>query len=286
MAVTYSMSIASRIIRWLYRVFTPVNIKNTIRLQLLLDSADRVPEEVMDFKAKCVVVLAPHMDDEIIGCGGVLQKHIAQGARVIVAYLTDGRRGNPDLYTRKHTRKELQECEKALVSTRKSEARNAASMIGISDLVFLDNPDGELTPNTEVVRKMRGILASNRPEFIYLPSLFDPHCDHWATNMIFYSTVPELTTCNEWRPICRGYEVWTPLFANRLVNINNEMQQKIRALRAFESQTAHIDYVRIISGLNAYRSIYFQKGEGYAEAFWETTLEEYDIIFQAYLRKK
>src|SRR5690348_6988030 len=45
-----------------------------------------------------VVVLAPHMDDEIIGCGGTIARHAAAGASVTVVYLTDGRRGSAALF--------------------------------------------------------------------------------------------------------------------------------------------------------------------------------------------
>jgi GlcNAc-PI de-N-acetylase len=44
-------------------------------------------------EGKKIVVLAPHMDDEVIGCGGTLYKHIQRGATVTVIYLTDGRYG-------------------------------------------------------------------------------------------------------------------------------------------------------------------------------------------------
>ena len=40
-----------------------------------------------------IVVLAPHMDDEVIGCGGTLARHVACGAEVTIVFLTDGRRG-------------------------------------------------------------------------------------------------------------------------------------------------------------------------------------------------
>src|SRR3984957_20844985 len=40
-----------------------------------------------------IVVLAPHMDDEVIGCGGTLARHIACGSHITVVFLTDGRGG-------------------------------------------------------------------------------------------------------------------------------------------------------------------------------------------------
>ena len=44
-----------------------------------------------------VLVLAPHMDDEMIGCGGALRRHILKGGDVTVVFMTDGRAGNDSL---------------------------------------------------------------------------------------------------------------------------------------------------------------------------------------------
>src|SRR3990170_3703757 len=44
-----------------------------------------------------ILVLAPHMDDEALGCGGSLHRHVLAGESVTVAYLTDGRKGDPAL---------------------------------------------------------------------------------------------------------------------------------------------------------------------------------------------
>ncbi len=40
--------------------------------------------------AQCVAILAPHMDDEIIGCAGLMHRYVQQGTRVMIVYLTDG----------------------------------------------------------------------------------------------------------------------------------------------------------------------------------------------------
>ena len=51
------------------------------------------PFSVFLESARCVAVLAPHMDDEIIGCAGMMQRYVRQGTRVIIIYLTDGAHG-------------------------------------------------------------------------------------------------------------------------------------------------------------------------------------------------
>lgn len=280
------MTIVNRITRWFYRNLVSKNVKNSLRLGLLLDGADKIPEVITDFRASHVVVLAPHIDDEVIGCGGTLYKHVVSGTGVTVVYLTDGRRGNRDLYTRKLSRRELVQGEDALALTRKSEAVRAAGIIGIKDQVFLNYPDGTLEATPGVVRDVRQLLLDIRPEIIYLPSLLDSHSDHWAANLILYAAFQGSAFFENWRPVCRGFEIWTPLPVNRLVDISDAVEIKKHALEVFESQTRHLNYVRAISSLNAYRSIHCQKGEGYAEAFYETSSTEYNTLLKTYLENR
>src|ERR1700690_2675544 len=88
---------------------------------------------VWEAGAESVLVLAPHMDDEVIGCGGTLAKHIARGASVTVAYLTDGAGGG------------VAEPGSTLRATRKREAHLALSALGIPHCHFLDAADGHLS---------------------------------------------------------------------------------------------------------------------------------------------
>jgi hypothetical protein len=78
-------------IRWGYRRLLHPSARNSLQLTLMLAEHDRAPEPITDFTASRVLVLAPHMDDEVIRCGGVVARHVAAGAQVAVAYMTDGR---------------------------------------------------------------------------------------------------------------------------------------------------------------------------------------------------
>ena len=79
-----------------------------------------------------LVVLAPHMDDEAIGCAGLIHEVIRQGGRVSCVYLTDGAYGL-------HGEDRL-----ALTRRRIRETEAVAALLGVQDLRFLDQPDGHL----------------------------------------------------------------------------------------------------------------------------------------------
>lgn len=269
----------------LYKRWAPGWAKGVITSFLRAERFD-LPALILSPEGERTLVLAPHMDDEVLGCGGTLRRHLLAGARVTVVYMTDGRRGNPDLYHQGLTKKAIAEAEAALVVQRKGEAMRAAKILGIQEQIFLDYPDGQLETSPKLVERLRRILQEERPMVIYLPSVMDFHRDHWATNRVFYAAAQDLFSLKDWTPICRGYEVWALLQVNRVVDIGDVVEIKREALEQFQSQNARIDYVRAFLGLNAYRSIYHFRGQGYAEAFFEGTLAEYGRLFRRLLEKR
>lgn len=226
-----------------------------------------------------ILVLAPHMDDEVLGCGGTLRKHALAGASITVAYLTDGRRGDPTLNEARLPAAEKRAREDRLVARRKEEARRAAAILGIRDLVFLDRPDGALTTNEELRGSIRELLRSGGPDLVYLPFLTDRHRDHWEANRALMEAArggagraPEFRCC--------GYEIWSPLVANCLVDISEVVEDKRRAIAQFESQLEHADYLGGILHLNAYRALAHLRGKGHAEAFFLAPFRDYERLYR------
>jgi N-acetylglucosamine malate deacetylase 1 len=222
--------------------------------------------------AENVLVLAPHMDDEVIGCGGTLAKHIARGAAVTVAFLTDGGAGGAAAAgDRSGT---------SLTATRKREAHAALSALGVRHLEFLDAPDGHLASTPSLTDKLRAILATGRFDLVYLPFFLEEHPDHRAASQILL----DATRGADLRLQCLGYEVWTALFPNCLVNIDDTAQLKREALSHYRSQLAEADYAHTQFGLNAYRSAAFLGGScRFAEAFCALPLEQYRELYDAYM---
>src|SRR5262245_22974693 len=199
-----------------------------------------------------VLVIAPHPDDESLGCGGTLCKHAARGDRVLVVYLTSGELGL------KHLSR-----EKAWV-IREREARREASVLGAAAVEFLRLPDWSVADHVaRAARMLRPILEREKPARIYVPHAREWHPDHRAALRVL-------------RAACRGgasqpevlaYEVWTPLSEHDHVeDITAEMPKKLRALRVHRSQLKHFDYVRAVRGLNQFRGELVARCR-YAEVF-------------------
>lgn len=266
--------------RWLlkrlYRLLAPPRVKNYLAVHRLLVEEYGPPEFVPIPQERRLLVLAPHIDDEVIGCGGVIGRLSRLGAEITVVYLTDGRRGNPALYERADLLPEQQKGEEErLVRERKEEARRAAAILGIGRQIFLNRPDGALEADAELISQVERLLRELRPEAVYLPFVTDRHPDHLATNRIFVGALKGGKRDFQ----CVGYETWGTLYPNCLVDISEAVEAKRRALEQFSSQMLHSDLVRIFLGLNRYRSIYFG-GRGYAEAFFRTTPEGYLYLYR------
>jgi LmbE family N-acetylglucosaminyl deacetylase len=229
-----------------------------------------------------VVVLAPHMDDEIIGCGGTIARHVDMGADVTVVYLTDGRRGSGGLF--KLQGAALRAAEEALVLTRKEEARLALGCLGVQKLVFLDAPDTELADNSAVAAQLRTVLSDIRPSLVYVPCFLEHHPDHRAASAVLAAACAG----TELDFMCFGYEVWTPLFPNCLVWIDATIERKRLAMAQYRSQLDDAnDLMHAMNGLAAYRSVVRSRKQGrFAEAFCAMPRHEYERARGSFMQSK
>lgn len=223
-------------------------------------------------EGKHVVVLSPHFDDDVFGCGGTLHKHILLGDEVTIIYFTDGRKGDPGFSDKLE-----------LEAIRKEEARKATSILGISNLIFLDEPETQLKANKKLIKTLSGIFRKLNPDLVYLPSFLENHIDHLELNRIFFRLHKHLDMKFN---IC-AYEVWSPIPPNIIVDIGSVIAKKEQACKEYKSQIRQVDYVSTILALNRYRSAMNLQGRSYAEAFIFKTSGEYiDIIKRLHLDKR
>jgi LmbE family N-acetylglucosaminyl deacetylase len=203
--------------------------------------------------ARRVLVLSPHIDDDVIGCGGVIRQHADAGAAVVSVYLRDGG------------------------AIREAEARSAAEIVGVSDLIFMRwGPPAEAkrwgpVPSTKsliaiepkTVHALREVIETARPELVYAPFFLDPHPDHCDATYLLDAVI---SSCGA--PIERLYlyEVWGPLVPDVLIDISGEAEAKLRAINAHRSQVENINMGLGILGLNRYRAE-MNRIQGYAEAY-------------------
>ena len=120
-----------------------------------------------------VLVLAPHMDDEVIGCGGSLLKHRDENRELAVVYFTDG----------SHFMENSTDC-KTLSMIRRREAEQVGYQLGLNPY-FLNIPDRTLSYNGKVVRQIMSILQEYQPNIVYLPHCGEADYEHRVVNKIY-----------------------------------------------------------------------------------------------------
>jgi LmbE family N-acetylglucosaminyl deacetylase len=207
-----------------------------------------------------VLVVAPHPDDEAIGCGGAVCLHAARGDRVTAAFLTSG-----ELALQHLAREEAWR-------VREEEARDAGKVLGLSRLRFLRCPDWGLAENMiDAARLLESVLHDEEPQMIYFPHPQDAHPDHQAAARILGTILKSGATG---RVQLRAYEVWTPLTVHdHAEDISAMMARKLRAVRCYRSQLPVFHYDRAVKGLNQYRGCLAARCR-YAEVFRSFAVDE------------
>jgi len=226
-----------------------------------------IPYHSTDLTGKRVLVLAPHPDDETIGCGGSLILHAQAGDTVKVVFLTNGAMGDTS----------GQYDKDSYVAMRQMESRKACACLGPLDLEFWDYEDRALAGSPGALNQMIDLLEKYQPELIYVPSPLEFHPDHRAAAFLFKDAIGNLTVDFD----VAFYEIGQPLCVNRLVDITHVLNRKVEAFDKYESQIAEKPYGDIFISLNRFRSLTLPAGVTHAEGFslWSADVVKDNDIF-------
>ena len=130
---------------------------------------------------RCVVI-APHQDDEALGCAGLILARRTAGLPVSIIYLTDGAASHPGHPC-------LSPAD--LAQLRRAEARQAMQRLGVPDscLDFIDAPDGTLAHLSQdafeyLARRLAARISLNQPTEMFLPCRDDGSSEHTAAYRI------------------------------------------------------------------------------------------------------
>ena len=192
------------------------------------------------------LVVAPHPDDETLGCGGAIALLRALGYPVQVLVVSDGTLSHP---------RSLKYPAPRLQALREAETLEALSSLGVSktDVTFLRLPDGAIPTSTSpgirgAVAHCRTCLERLLPETIFVPWRFDPHPDHRATWKLIRTALLYLDAS----PRVLEYPIWdwdlaqqgdAVNFANVVgwrLDVRAVLETKLRAIAAYRSQTTSL----------------------------------------------
>lgn len=227
-------------------------------------STDVQPIVVHPPFGKSMLVLAPHQDDEAIGCGGAMALQAQSGAALTVVILQDG---GGEHATVNLSRQEL-------VRKRNEESSRAAEVIGAGPPVFL-NYRSLRESHSEAAEALRNLIVEKKVDAVFAPFVLDNHPDHRRSNLILAEALQDIP----WRVRVFGYEVWGLVIPNVIVVIDEVMDAKRAMLACFEYANSAVDYLHSTEGLNMYRSRLLVPGTGrYAECYFEADRDEFIFL--------
>lgn len=188
--------------------------------------------------SKSALVLAPHPDDEVFGCGGAIMRHVAHHEPVHVIIVTDGAHGVS------------QNERSAYIQLRQNESIAAAAILKYGKPVFWQYPDRELFYGEKLISDISSAIRDTEADLIYAPSVYEVHPDHRTLGMAALEAVRR-----SGRPIQLAlYEIGQPIRPNLLLDISDLAARKMEAMHCFTSQNAKQRYDLHIAALNRYRT--------------------------------
>jgi LmbE family N-acetylglucosaminyl deacetylase len=193
------------------------------------------------------LVVAPHMDDEVLGCGGTIARLADAGSEVHVAVVTTGR---PPRF------------EAAAEEDCRKEAIAAHGILGVHRTHFLDLPAAELdmVPHAELNQALGEIVGAVAPDMLLLPFNGDVHLDHqliFNSGMVAARPNRSLFPTRLWAYETLSETNWnapylTPGFHPTIyVDIAATLDRKIAAMRAYASQLRLFPDERSIEAIEA-----------------------------------
>jgi LmbE family N-acetylglucosaminyl deacetylase len=196
-----------------------------------------------------ILVIAPHADDEILGCGATIAKHILKGDEVSIVIATNAHVGAPELVT-----------EKGILHVRR-EAMEAHAFLGIKNTIFCDFPAPALNafPEYKISLAFSEIFKNIKPTVLYIPHHGDIHQDHKAIHraalvsarpqgenkilsILSYETLSE----TEWTPMHE--KAFIP---NCFVDVSAVFDMKLKAFFYYKSQMKQYPHSRSTEALKA-----------------------------------
>jgi LmbE family N-acetylglucosaminyl deacetylase len=214
-------------------------------------------------RAGSALVLAPHFDDEVLGCGGLIAQLAASGAVVRVLFLTDGSGGVEEIADRA-----------AYGDRRREEAGRAVAALGAAGLDVLAIPDGALDRHLDAaVEGIRRAVLTQRPEILLVPSPLEITADHRAAFAAVHCLLAPLR--DPIRPAdepLKGlrvllYEVNHPGHPDLLVDVTAERERIEAAMACYPSQEERHPYLNAGLGLRRWRTLSLGPGVELAEAY-------------------
>ncbi len=198
-----------------------------------------------------VLVVAAHPDDEVIGAGGAIARHVREGDRVTVLILGSG------LSSRLSRPEALTAADQAQLH---ADARTAGAVLGVTDLRLLELPDNRFdgVDLLDIVKRVEAIVADVQPKVLYTHHPGDLNIDHQRTALAVLTACRPLPGSPVQRILAMEIASATgwgdpgqPFVPTVFVNIAVDLERKLEAMNAYHSELRDFPHARSLLSLEA-----------------------------------
>ena len=234
------------------------------------------PGSTTQIHAEKALVLAPHFDDEVLGCGGLVLDLVAAGAEVAVLFLSDG---GGDLEGDERL---------AYVERRRAEAQEAGSVLGVQEIRELGLRDGTLEQDPgRLSGELRRVLVELESDLILVPAPTERSADHRAAFDALHRLLGDRTEdALELTPRVLLYEVNHPLYPDVLVAVESQLERLEEAMACYASQLERHDYWQAGLGRRRFRAHTLPAGTGAVEAYRALEVADFKTLGPAALWRR
>ena len=219
------------------------------------------------FKKSNVLVLAPHPDDEVIGCGGSIELLKKSKSCIQVIYLSNG-----------IPNKGIEVKDKIL--QRKKEAIKLNQNKNFNKPIFFDLETRKIEhDHSKKINELKKIILQIKPNIIFVPFLIDRANDHHYTNKLLYRVLKEIVYEN---CFIYSYQVSNFIKLNSYVDITKVFSDKVEMMKFYKSVLKKTNYIHLFKGLNLYNNFFVKnrnsQDEKYFEVFLKQNVKDYQQI--------
>lgn len=194
------------------------------------------------FGRRCLII-APHSDDEVIGCGGSILSHLKKGGDVKIIVVQDGSGAESALGLTKEE----------LIEIREQESIACSKRLGIDVPQFLRYARVGDESVDQLATDLKRIVEDYQPDTIFSPFILDYNYEHSNVSMSLAFALESLEMNLE----VYSYEVWGLCIPNTAVFIDEFIDEKSELISCFRSQMLNNDYAHAFKGLAMYNSLQF-----------------------------
>lgn len=169
-----------------------------------------------------VLIVAPHPDDEVIGCGGLIARLVEEGRTPQIIVMTGGDGSHNGC---------CQIAKELLVKARRELTRNALSILGVPEnyLHELDFPDGGIDNTLPQIEQLKTLLSELKPDSIFVPHWGEGWSDHVRTAQIIRELAPTDVSIWEYCVWVWYYNVWRDIdWGNAAVLSLTSVEQELK----------------------------------------------------------